>query len=97
MRPKYNVDMTRERQAARSMVHGGRRLRVCMGAQVMRMVSGLLNRLPTMESESFRGELLKEFSDAAMVNVLSLMTKGVDACNNLVERSHAAYDTSFKG
>lgn len=61
------------------------------------MVSGLVSKLPTMDSEDFRAELMKEFSDAAMVNMLSLITKGVNACNDLVERSHVAYEPNLKG
>ena len=55
------------------------------------MVSGLMHKLPTLDSDKFRVELMTEFCDAAMVTMLCVMTKGVDSCHDLVGKSHVAY------
>ena len=70
--------------------------RVPLDHGVVRQVSGLLHQLPTMEGAKFGVELMTEFSDAAMLTLLAVMTKGVDACHELVGKSHVAYENFFK-
>jgi hypothetical protein len=55
------------------------------------MVAGLLDKLPTMSSDAFREELVTESCDATLVNLLCLVTKGVDECQQLVQCSSEAF------
>lgn len=60
--------------------------------KVMRMASGLLLKLPTMSSQQFSSEMMTEFTDASMINMMCMITKGVHMCNGLVDNSTLAYD-----
>lgn len=55
------------------------------------MTSGLVSKLRTRAAADAEGEMAGEFADAALVNVLCLMTRGVDESQQLVEAANSAY------
>jgi hypothetical protein len=55
------------------------------------MVKGLLDRMPTMASPAFQNELAIERADVMLMNILCMVTKGVEACSQLVQCSGEAY------
>lgn len=59
--------------------------------QVLRMVKGLLDQMPTVTSPAFRKELTVERADVMLINMLCMVTKGVEACNQLVQCSGEAW------
>jgi hypothetical protein len=58
------------------------------------MAKGLLDKLPTMTSVAFQKELSVERADVSLINLLCMVTKGVEACNQLVQCTGEAY---FRG
>jgi hypothetical protein len=60
-------------------------------AQVLRMVSGFLDRLPASSSEELSKELTNECTETTVVNMLCLITRGVSECHQLVDVSAVAY------
>lgn len=55
------------------------------------MLKGLLDMMPTMTSQAFQKELTVERTDVMLINMLCMVTKGVEACNQLVQCSGEAY------
>lgn len=55
------------------------------------MVKGLLDKMPTMTSTAFQKDLTVERVDVMLINMLCMVTKGVEACNQLVQCSGEAY------
>ena len=55
------------------------------------MVSGLLCRFQGLTSQELSAELVNESTETTLVNMLSLMTRGVSECQQLVEVSGIAY------
>lgn len=61
---------------------------------LLRRVSAVCARLPSMESEQFASAFKGEHFDAMVVNYLCGLTKSICAMNELVETFHFAYDKS---
>lgn len=59
--------------------------------QVLRMVSAMLDGVPSTSADALKKELLHEYTDATLVNTLSLLTRGVCECHQLVDTSTAAF------
>ena len=55
------------------------------------MVKGLLDKMPTMTSAAFQKDLTVERADVMLINMLCMVTKGVEACSQLVQCSAEAY------
>ena len=55
------------------------------------MVSALLDRMPKGAAEALNKELVEECTDSTLVTTLSLITRGVSECQQLVDASSIAY------
>lgn len=55
------------------------------------MTSGLVSKLKMRAAADAEGEMAGEFTDAALVNLLCLMTRGVDESQQLVDAATSAY------
>lgn len=61
----------------------------CM--QVLRMVQGLLDQMPTMSSDEFESEVATERADVALVSLLCMITKGIESCHTLATCTSEAF------
>lgn len=59
--------------------------------QVLRMVQGLLNQMPTMSSKEFEDEVVTERTDVALLNLLCMITKGIESCHTLATCTNEAF------
>jgi adenosine deaminase len=59
--------------------------------QVLRMTSGLVNKLRVHPRQDISEELANDFTNTSLVNLLCLMTRGVHECQQLVEAANSAY------
>lgn len=61
-------------------------------SSLLRQVSSLLRRLPTIESEKFQDDFLMEYNDTLLVTYLAMFTNCSSTMNELVEKFNTAYD-----
>ncbi|XP_009787958.1 COP9 signalosome complex subunit 6a [Nicotiana tabacum] len=59
---------------------------------LLRQVSSLLRRLPTIESERFRDDFLMEYNDTLLVSYLAMFTNCSSTMNELVDKFNTAYE-----
>ncbi|XP_015089179.1 COP9 signalosome complex subunit 6a [Solanum pennellii] len=59
---------------------------------LLRQVSSLLRRLPTIESEKFRDDFLMEYNDTLLVSYLAMFTNCSSTMNELVDKFNTAYE-----
>jgi COP9 signalosome complex subunit 6 len=59
---------------------------------LLRQVSGLLRRLPTIESGKFQDDFLMEYNDTLLITYLAMLTNCSSTMNELVEKFNTAYD-----
>ncbi|XP_055809385.1 COP9 signalosome complex subunit 6a-like [Solanum dulcamara] len=59
---------------------------------LLRQVSSLLRRLPTIESEKFRDDFLMEYNDTLLVCYLAMFTNCSSTMNELVDKFNTAYE-----
>ncbi|KAJ0986980.1 hypothetical protein J5N97_005336 [Dioscorea zingiberensis] len=59
---------------------------------LLRQVSSLLRRLPTMESEKFQDDFLMEFNDTLLITYLAMFTNCSSTMNELVDKFNTMYD-----
>ncbi|XP_059281985.1 COP9 signalosome complex subunit 6a-like [Lycium ferocissimum] len=59
---------------------------------LLRQVSSLLRRLPTIESEKFRDDFLMEYNDTLLVGYLAMFTNCSSTMNELVDKFNTAYE-----
>ncbi|TPX56053.1 hypothetical protein PhCBS80983_g04834 [Powellomyces hirtus] len=52
---------------------------------IMRQISSLCNRLPTVDNPEFREEFLTDYNDVLLMSYLATITKGANALNDLVD------------
>lgn len=55
------------------------------------MVQGLLNQMPTMSSKEFDEEVATERADVALLNLLCMITKGIENCHTLTTCTNEAF------
>lgn len=55
------------------------------------MVQGLLNQMPTMSSKEFEDEVVTERTDVALLNLLCMITKGIESCHTLATCTNEAF------
>lgn len=63
---------------------------------LLRQVSSLLRRLPTIESEKFRDDFLMEYNDTLLVSYLAMFTNCSSTMNELVDKFNTAYERHTK-
>jgi len=59
--------------------------------QLLRDIKGLCNRLPVVNKDAFRGQLLSEYNDALLVTYLSSLTKSAQLLADVQEKSALVY------
>eukprot|EP00897_Mesotaenium_endlicherianum_P004806 jgi/Mesen1/4353/ME000022S03643 len=59
---------------------------------LLRQVSSLVRRLPTIDSPKFQEDFLTEMNDTLIVTFLASITKGTSSINELVDKFNVAYD-----
>ncbi|GAB4821425.1 hypothetical protein N2152v2_008471 [Parachlorella kessleri] len=59
---------------------------------LVRQVAGLVQRLPAVDSLQFSQDYLTEYNEALLTIMLSSVTQGSNAVNELVEKYNLAYD-----
>lgn len=59
---------------------------------LLRQVSSLLRRLPTIESEKFQDDFLMEFNDTLLITYLAMFTNCASTMNELVDKFNTAYE-----
>ncbi|KAK6776979.1 hypothetical protein RDI58_023696 [Solanum bulbocastanum] len=63
---------------------------------LLRQVSSLLRRLPTIESEKFRDDFLMEYNDTLLVSYLAMFTNCSSTMNELVDKFNTAYERHIR-
>ncbi|XP_074560674.1 COP9 signalosome complex subunit 6-like isoform X1 [Curcuma longa] len=63
---------------------------------ILRQISSLLRRLPTMESEKFQDDFLMEYNDTLLVAYLAMLTNCSSTLSELVDKVNTAYDRHAK-
>jgi len=64
--------------------------------KLLRQIKGLCNRLPTMQSLSFKDDLLSEYNDALLVTYLSAITKSTNLVNEVVDKFNTAFSSQSR-
>eukprot|EP00245_Coleochaete_scutata_P017813 TRINITY_DN8926_c0_g1_i1.p1 TRINITY_DN8926_c0_g1~~TRINITY_DN8926_c0_g1_i1.p1 ORF type:complete len:301 (+),score=47.20 TRINITY_DN8926_c0_g1_i1:213-1115(+) len=59
---------------------------------LLRQISSLLRRLPTIDSLKFQEEFLMEYNDTLLMTYMATITKGTSTINELVDKFNTAYD-----
>ncbi|KAK6934704.1 Rpn11/EIF3F, C-terminal [Dillenia turbinata] len=59
---------------------------------LLRQVSSLLRRLPTIESGKFQDDFLMEYNDTLLITYLAMVTNCSSTMNELVDKFNTAYD-----
>ncbi|KAF5730415.1 COP9 signalosome complex subunit 6a [Tripterygium wilfordii] len=59
---------------------------------LLRQVSSLLRRLPTIESQKFQDDFLMEYNDTLLITYLAMLTNSSSTMNELVDKFNSAYD-----
>jgi len=62
--------------------------------KLLRSIKGLCNRLPTMDSDEFKQDLLSEYNDALLVTYLASVTKSTALVNELIEKFNTTMTSS---
>ncbi|KAL4855882.1 COP9 signalosome complex subunit 6a [Chlorella vulgaris] len=66
--------------------------------ELVRQASGLIKRLPAIDSQQFGQDYTTEHNDTLLAILLSTITKGAAACNEIVDKCNMAFDrVSLKG
>ncbi|KAJ3307257.1 COP9 signalosome complex subunit 6 [Kappamyces sp. JEL0829] len=65
--------------------------------KILRDISALLSRLPTVNSEAFDDEFNKDFEDVLLISHLSLVTKSAEALHELAEKMRFVGPRKEKG
>uniref|UniRef100_A0A165Y8J4 COP9 signalosome complex subunit 6 n=1 Tax=Daucus carota subsp. sativus TaxID=79200 RepID=A0A165Y8J4_DAUCS len=63
---------------------------------LLRQVSSLLRRLPTVESAKFQDDFLMDYNDTLFVSYLAMLTNCSSTMNDLVDKFNTAYDRNSR-
>ncbi|KAK1362442.1 COP9 signalosome complex subunit 6 [Heracleum sosnowskyi] len=63
---------------------------------LLRQVSSLLRRLPTIESVKFQDDFLMDYNDTLLVSYLAMFTNCSSSMNDLVDKFNTAYDRNSR-
>uniref|UniRef100_A0A7S1HE50 COP9 signalosome complex subunit 6 n=1 Tax=Hemiselmis andersenii TaxID=464988 RepID=A0A7S1HE50_HEMAN len=73
-------------------LEGMERGEIPMDHNMLRQVQALCNRLPTVDTTEFDGELLEQQRDALLVAYLGAMTKGTNTANEVTDKYNLAFE-----
>lgn len=99
LKVQYNaVKMLRDRvRIIRDFVIDARDGKVEWNHDILREAHNLSNRLPLINSNSFRGEFYNQCNDVALMTYLGMLTKATNDVNQFVNKFNTLYDRHGMG
>lgn len=99
LKVQYNaVKMLRDRvRIIRDYVVDVKEGKVAWNHEILREAHNLSNRLPLIQSNSFRHEFFNQANDVALMTYLGMLTKGTNSMNQFVSKFNTLYDRQGMG
>ena len=99
LKVQYNaVKMLRDRvRIIRDYVVDTKEERIPWNHEIIREAHNLSNRLPLIQSNSFRQEFFNQCNDVALMTYLGMLTKGTHSMNQFVTKFGTLYDRQGMG
>jgi COP9 signalosome complex subunit 6 len=99
LKVQYNaVKMLRDRvRIIRDYVVDTKEGRIPWNHEILREAHNLSNRLPLVQSNTFRQEFFNQCNDVALMTYLGMITKGTQSMNQFVTKFGTLYDRQGMG
>jgi COP9 signalosome complex subunit 6 len=60
--------------------------------EMLRKISSLCHRLPTVDSDQFRKDYTKEMNEVLLITYMATITKGTNVLNDVIEKYNVCYE-----